>query len=151
MNHVLAAVDLSGISDAVIREAEFFAQALSARLTLLHVAAPNPEDFVGYEAGPQAVRDSRAHKLRQEHANLQSRAADISTRGLDTSALLVEGPTVETILKQADRFDSKLIVIGSHGHGMLYHALVGSTSAGVVKESHRPILIVPDSRLARRR
>jgi nucleotide-binding universal stress UspA family protein len=150
MSHILAAVDLSSVSAAVIREAEFFARAMQARLTLLHVAGPNPEEFVGYEAGPQAgpqaVRDSRAEKLRHEHTELQQRAAALRASGIEADALLVEGPTVETILKEADRFESRLIVLGTHGHGMLFHALVGSTGAGVVKESKRPVLIVPDPR-----
>ena len=76
---------------------------------------------------------------------LDKLAAAISARGIPTDTLLVQGPAAETILQQADALDAKLIVLGSHGHGMLYHALVGSTSAAVIKGSHRPVLVIPDA------
>jgi nucleotide-binding universal stress UspA family protein len=37
----------------------------------------------------------------------------------------------------------ELIVLGSHGHGLLFDALVGSISAGVLRKSTLPVLIVP--------
>lgn len=142
MSHILAAVDFSEVTEPVIEQAVELARCLNAELTLLHVAAPEP-DFVGYDVGPQSVRDSRARELRHEHRGLQARAEALTESGLPTTALLVAGSTVDTILHEADRFDSRLIVIGSHGHGAVYQALVGSVSAGVVKASRRPVLIIP--------
>lgn len=146
MSDVLAAVDLSSVADAVIREAESFARALNAKLTLLHVATPNQEEFVGYEAGPPAAVKSLADRFRHEFAELEQRVTALRAAGLDADSLLVAGPTVETILAEADRLDARLIVLGTHGHGMLYHAFAGSTGAGVVKHSKRPVLVVPDPR-----
>ena len=145
MNQILAALDLSSAADEVIRHAESLTRAMGARLTLLHVAAPHP-DFVGYQVGPQSVRDARARELKSEHDRLQSYASDLQRRGLDAHAILVEGPTVETILAEVDRRGADLIVMGSHGHGMLYDAIVGSVSAGVMRAATRPVLIVPDFR-----
>jgi nucleotide-binding universal stress UspA family protein len=147
MSHVLAAVDFSSVSELVLSHAELLARAQAAPLTLLHVAAPNPS-FVGYEAGPQTVRDTRARTLREEHSALQKHAANLRERGLDARALLVEGPSVETILREAHRLASSVIVIGSHGHGALYEALVGSVAAGVIRGSSCPVLIVPAGREA---
>ena len=42
MAHLLAAVDLSDVTTAVIAEAELIAHALGAKLTLLFVADPTP-------------------------------------------------------------------------------------------------------------
>jgi len=142
MTHILAAVDFSEVSEQVLANAEKLARAQGARLTLLHVAAPAPE-FVGYETGPQSVRDGRAKSLREEHSTLQQQAARLRERGLDAHALVVEGPNVETILREARRLASTTIVLGSHGHGALYDALVGSVSAGVIRGSTCPVLIVP--------
>jgi nucleotide-binding universal stress UspA family protein len=150
MTKILAAVDLSDVTQSVVREAELLAKALAAQLTLLHVAEPNPDEFVGFQAGPPSVIADRADKLAHERATLEKLAAEIRYRGVETNAVLIQGPTAETILKQADGLDPAMIVLGSHGHGMLYHALVGSVSAEVVKESRRPVLIVPDPRPARR-
>ncbi|HBZ68950.1 MAG TPA: universal stress protein [Deltaproteobacteria bacterium] len=145
MSHILAAVDFSGVSERVLENAELLARAQGGRLTLLHVAAPNPA-FVGYESGPQSVRDGRARSMREEHSALQRQAARLRERGLDAHALVVEGPNVETILREAQRLGSTMIVMGSHGHGALYDALVGSVSAGVIRGASCPVLIVPAGR-----
>jgi nucleotide-binding universal stress UspA family protein len=147
MNHILAAVDFSSVSERVLENAELLARAHGARLTLLHVAAPPPE-FVGYEAGPQSVRDDRAKSLRKEHTALQQHAAKLREHGLDAHALVVEGPNIETILGEAHRLASTMIVIGSHGHGALYDALVGSVSAGVIRGSSCPVLVIPAGKKA---
>src|SRR5262245_12092339 len=73
MQRILAAVDFSEITDAVIRAAAAQARAFAGGLWLIHVAAPDP-DFVGFDAGPQTVRDSRAAKVRQEHRTMQAAA-----------------------------------------------------------------------------
>lgn len=145
MRHVVAAVDFSAPSDAAVERAVELAEAFGARMTLLHVAAPDP-DFVGYEVGPQGERDARARELRGEHATLQERAAALRARGLDARALLVEGPSVETLLAEAERLEADLLVMGSHGHGRLYDALVGSVSAGVIRAGRLPVLLVPRPR-----
>jgi len=150
MTQILAAVDLSDVTQSVIAEAELLAKALTAQLTLIHVAEPNPEEFVGYAAGPPSVIADRASKLQHERDALEKLAAELRYRGIKTDTVLTEGATADAILRQADQIDPALIVLGSHGHGMLYHALVGSVSAAVVKDSTRPVLIVPDPRPARR-
>ncbi len=142
MKQILAALDLSAVSDAVVNRAVSIAQAFSARLVLLHVAAPDP-DFVGLETGPPSVRSSRATELRNEHRAFQQRAQDICGQGVEAEARLIQGPTVETILQQAERQKADLLVLGSHGHGALYRTLVGSVCEGVLHRATIPVLIVP--------
>jgi len=142
VKQILAAVDFSPISKAVVEQAARLAEAFSAELTLLHVAAPDP-DFVGFEAGPQTVRDHRAHELRDEHRNIQTIAEDLRNRSISVRALLIEGPSVEKILAEATRIGADVIVIGSHGHGALFRVLLGSVSEGVVRAARCPVLIVP--------
>jgi nucleotide-binding universal stress UspA family protein len=148
MNRILATLDFSGVSQRVLEQAELLARAQGAAITLLHVAAPDSE-FVGYEVGPQSVRDGRARSLKEEHSALQQHAAQLRSRGLDAHALVVEGRNVETILREARRLAATVIVIGSHGHGALYEAVVGSVSAGVIRGSPCPVLIVPSRSVPR--
>jgi nucleotide-binding universal stress UspA family protein len=143
MNGVLACIDFSPVTDRVVREAERLVRADGqGRLILLHVAPPDP-DFVGYDVGPQNVRDSRAEKLRRVHAELGRRADELRGRGVDAHAVLVEGATVDTILEKAREVGATTIVVGSHGHGRLYDALAGSVSGGVLRGATRPVLVVP--------
>lgn len=142
MRHILAAVDFSPVSKAIVREAAALAEAFDATLTLLHVAAPDP-DFVGYAAGPKTVRDARADELRTEHAELQTLSRALRDRGLAVHALLIQGPSVAKILEEAARVGADTIVVGSHGRGMLERALLGSVSEGVVRGATCPVLVVP--------
>lgn len=142
MKGLLVPVDFSAVSDATVALAEQLAKATSASVWLLHVAQPDP-DFVGYEAGPPNVRDDVAHEMRGTHAHLQQYSAQLRGRGIDATALQVQGATVETILHEAERVGADLIVLGSHGHGALRRALLGSISEGVLHRATCPVVIVP--------
>lgn len=139
---VLAAVDFSPVSRLVVEQAALLAEAFSAELTLIHVAAPDP-GFVGYEAGPQHVRDARAKDLRTEHREIQELADGLRERSIQARALMIQGPTVEKIIAEAQNLEVGVIVIGSHGHGALHRVLLGSVSEGVVRAARCPVLVVP--------
>ncbi len=143
MSTLLVPVDFSDVTDRVVEVAARLAAALGSRVRLLHVADPDLDGFFGYEAGPQVVRDQVAAELREEHRALHRFADRLGTQGLEAEALFVQGTTVETILEQADKIDAELIVLGSHGHGALRRALLGSVSEGVMQRGSRPVLIVP--------
>ena len=112
MPQILAAVDLSDVTQSVVREAELLAKALSADLTLLHVAEPNTDEFVGYEAGPPSVIADRANKLAAERDNVEQLAAELRFRGIHTDAVVTEGATAETILRHAEELDPAMIILG---------------------------------------
>jgi len=139
---LLVGVDLSDSTEAVVRTTEKIARALSAKVWLLHVAEPDP-DFVGFEVGPQSIRDSISKEFRGEHSRVQEIAGRLRGGGLDTTALLVQGATADTILEEAAKLDVDMIVIGSHGRGAVHHLLVGSVSETVLRKSECPILVVP--------
>ena len=62
---------------------------------------------------------------------------------------MVRGPTVNTIIEQAARFRANLIVLGSHGHGKLFHLLAGTVTDGVMRKSPVAVLVVPSARESR--
>ncbi len=142
MENIIAAVDFSDISDAVIETAVDFAEKFEAALWVIHIAEPDP-DFVGYEAGPDEVRDQVAEDFRYQHRELQDQVRTLREDGVNAHALLVQGPTSEKLLEEAERLDAEMIVMGSHGHGAIYHVLLGSVSEGVIKGARCPVLIVP--------
>jgi len=139
---LVAAIDFSPVSKAVVEQVASLAEAFSAEVTLIHVAAPDPS-FVGFAAGPESVRDARAREIHTEHRELQAIAERLRDRGVSARALLIQGPTVEKILSEVQRLQADAIVIGSHGHGALYRALLGSVSEGVVRAARCPVLVVP--------
>jgi nucleotide-binding universal stress UspA family protein len=126
----------------VIQTAAQLAGPLSAKVYLLHVAPPEPE-FVGYDPGPQSVRDTVAKSRHDEHRRLQELEKQMVDQGVQAAALLVQGFAVEKILSEAARLGADLVVMGSHGHGALRQILVGSATDGVLRKATCPVVIVP--------
>ena len=71
---LLVCVDFSQSTEKVVKQAERFATALSAKVWLLHVAEPEPQDIylagyepdsIGLELDPQSLRDSLAKRFRR--------------------------------------------------------------------------------------
>ncbi len=140
--NVLVAIDFSQVTQRIMRVVRRVAKDPSASILLLHVAEPNP-DFVGYEAGPEVVQDQVDKEYKKEHKQVQELANELRREGFKADDLCIPGSTVETILDEAGRIDAELIIVGSHGHGAMYDLVVGSVSEGVVRQSKRPVLVVP--------
>ena len=139
---ILVAIDLSPASKRVIQVAERIAGPMSAEVWVLHVAEADPS-FVGYDAGPDVVRDQVAREFREEHRGVQEHADTLRQAGLKATALLIQGPIVETTLTEAKRLNADLLIVGSHGFGALYDLVVGSSSRGILKNTEIPVLVVP--------
>lgn len=139
---LLAALDLSTTTPAVLREARSWARRLSAGLFLIHVSEPDP-DFVGCGPGPESVRLTVAHKFHRAHQQIEAAAQELRKEGVDTTALLLQGPTAEIILRESDRLSVDVIIMGMRAHGALRELLIGRTSKGVLHRSTRPVLLIP--------
>lgn len=142
MEHILLALEMGPSDSIVFNTALALARATGARLSMLHVAAPEP-DFVGFEVGPAYVRDHLADTLRSDHRHIQALAEQAEQAGVEAIGRLVQGPTVETLLQEAAELPADLIVLGSHGHGALYKAFLGSVSDGILRARRFPVLVVP--------
>jgi nucleotide-binding universal stress UspA family protein len=142
--NMLVAVDLSDVSNAMLEAVRRIPRREDLAVVVLHVAEPDP-DFVGWEAGPGVVRDQVARQFRDEKHGVEALAARLREEGVDARGLVVQGATVATILDEADRFGADLVVVGSHGHGAAYDLAVGSISAGVIRKSKVPVLVIPQT------
>jgi nucleotide-binding universal stress UspA family protein len=143
--NLLVAVDLSPVSERVVDVARDLLGAEGGQVLLLHVAEPDPA-FVGYEAGPQVVRDQVAEEFRAQRKALHDMAARLRRAGVETTSLVVQGVIVDTILEHAARHQVRFIVMGSHGRGAVFGLLVGSVSEGVIRRSRVPVVVVPPPR-----
>lgn len=149
---LLVGVDLSEPTEKIVKKAEEIAKALAAKVWIIHIVKPEPADLyigghdpdsTGVGMDPQSFRDSLAKRFHDEHRQTQEIADRLRKAGLDTTALLVLGDTVETMLKEASKLDVDMIVVGSHGRGAMHQLLMGSTSEGVLHKSECPVLVVP--------
>jgi nucleotide-binding universal stress UspA family protein len=139
---ILVPLDLSDASPAVLAVARRAAGACGASIVLLHVAEPDPA-FVGYDAGPEVVREQVAREYREQHRALHSLAEDLRREEFETMALLIQGQIAKCILNEAERLAADFIVMGTHGHGAMFHLIVGSVGHAVIHDTAIPVLLVP--------
>lgn len=142
MKKILVAVDFSDIANTAVGQAAVIALATNSEITIMYVAPPDP-DYIGFKSINKNERNELADVLQKEHHQLQDIAHRLSSQGIQAKALLVQGEPVDTILQEAKKMGSDLIVMGSHGFSGLTRTLLGSVSEGVLKVTTRPLLIVP--------
>lgn len=140
--NILVAVDLSPATGKVIEAARGVAELTGASIYVLHVVEAD-EDYAGYGVDPEIQQSRVAKDFPREHRSVQALADKLADEGLDATACLLLGPAVVTALKEADRLEAGLFVVGTHGHGAVYDVLIGSFSAGIIRKTKLPVLVVP--------
>jgi nucleotide-binding universal stress UspA family protein len=140
--NILALVDFSELSNLVVEQAGELTKLYNAKCWLIHVAAPDP-DFVGYEAGPQYIRDDRAETLREEHQKLTEFKKQLTDQGINCEKLLVQGQINTTIMSEIKKLGIDMVVMGSHGRSRLYDLLVGSVCEYMLRHSPAPLVVIP--------
>ena len=140
MKIILVPIDFSDVTGKVVDTAASLAGALGSRVILVHVAEPEPQ-FVGYDPGPLSVRVAVAGDIHADQRRLEALKQKFGAA--DVVAFHVQGSIPDEILGLAREHGATLIVMGSHGHGALYHLLAGSVTTAILKEAPCPVLIVP--------
>ena len=139
---VLAAIDLSRASSYVVEAVHRVATATDAEVHLLHVVTPLPS-IAGPEFQPVMEPMGLADSYLDEQDQLNGLMSQLTDVGVNAKALIATGNPVSAVLREAKRLEAELIVVGSHGHGLLYDALLGSVSTGILRKSPIPVLVVP--------
>lgn len=144
MKNILVSIDFDDLTAKLIDHALKLAEKKETMIWLLHVAAPDP-DFVGYEVGPQYVRDSRADKLKDEMAKLSEQADRIADMGYRSDGILIQGATPEAIVSESEKLNIDLIIVGRQKHNFMYTLWFGSTPDELIKRSKIPVLVIPEA------
>jgi nucleotide-binding universal stress UspA family protein len=106
----------------------------------LHVVSVRPPTFHG-RGGPMLPMTPVAEV--HGAAIIADAAADEArTAGVRAQSHEARGDEAEAIRAMADQLDVDLVVVGSHGHGAIGAALVGSVSRALVKHCTRPLTVV---------
>ncbi|WP_026935108.1 universal stress protein [Christiangramia echinicola] len=142
IKNIMVAVDFNDSIGELMVYADSLAQKFTSKVWVLHVADPEP-DFVGYEPGPQYIRDIKAEEYREEHRNLQEVCKNFISEDIITEALLIQGSTVETVMKEAQKLNIDLLIVGTHKHSFLHNLLQESISLELFKKAEIPMLTIP--------
>ena len=83
--------------------------------------------------------DTEQHRAEQV---LRDEIASLGGRYLVTvSAEAVEGMAADVLTNAAQGAD--LLVLGSHGHGRVYHTVLGSVSEACIRRASCPVVVIP--------
>ena len=142
MNSIVVGVDFSDVTDKVLSTAAKLARALGGDLHLVHICAPEPAP-VGYETYMYPGPDELSGQLEAEKRRLKELVDKLRADGVNADASMKEAPVVSGLLDCAREKRAGMIVLGSHGHGMLTRMLLGSVAEGVIRKAAAPVLVVP--------
>jgi nucleotide-binding universal stress UspA family protein len=138
---LLVAIDFSELADRIIGEAEKLAKNLSAKLFLLHVIPPS-SPVIDLLPNVETLSFLPLSDT-PESAKLLTIATKLRMNGIDTTAIIAQNNEVTAIIEESEKNGADMIMLGSHGHGALFHLLVGSVSEGVIRQASCPVIIVP--------
>ncbi len=144
MKNILVAIDSCEaitIASPIMERTLELASAFSSKVWILHIVPHSRQP--PFNVDSTTLRKEIAAELRHEHEFLQQLAKCLRDRDIDASALLVEGATIKTILKESGRLNIDLIVLGCHKHGLLFGALLDPTEEGLLSRCTRPLMFVP--------
>ena len=146
MTTILVPLDTSEIAPKVLVEAESLALKLQAKVILLHVVEP-VATYVPVGAAMDLIASSPPELDDEQTGVAQSRleklAGPLRSKGLDVACEACFGLPMDEILDQAKARGADYIILGSHGHGALFHLFGGSVVTGVLKHSTCPVVVVP--------
>ncbi len=151
---ILFATDLSENARFAFGYAASLANRYGAQIVILHAIEGIPpqmhlqlEDLLGLEKWQELQQTRKnevveilAGKIREFCA--ETAAADASCP-FDVADIKVrKGHPVEEIIAESIASDYDVIVMGTHGHGILAGAMMGSTAMRVVRRSHVPVMVI---------
>jgi nucleotide-binding universal stress UspA family protein len=139
LERILVAVDFSPPAELAVAWGQELARRFGARLQLLHVVEqPIYPSLYGPIATP-ATLEAMAEARRGALEGLDRMAEEL---GVASTRHVLEGPAAAAITEFADKHDSDLVVVGTHGLTGLERLLLGSTAERVVRQAAPPVLTV---------
>lgn len=141
-NTILTAVDFSEVNQIVLSETIEMARALKCAVTLIHVVQYMPETNL-YE-GEMILPDLPMQEMLEENSEklLKEAQLRITNAGIDCDICLRDGSPAYEIMEWIKENNPRLAIIGSHGHGALYHLVLGSVSEKIIDKAKCPVLVV---------
>ncbi len=141
--HILVPTDFSAYADQALAYAIELAQALQARLTLLHVFHLSPLSVGGM---PPAVLAATLYEMETTaHQRMQAMLTRVHHAGLQADSAIIEGIPFQRIIDTVHARGVDLIIMGTHGRTGLTHVLMGSVAENVVRLAPCPVLVTRGS------
>jgi nucleotide-binding universal stress UspA family protein len=142
---ILLATDGSAHSKAMVKQ---FGGGAFAPNTKVRIVSAYERSYMMYASpmGEMTKYNAEDNKFLQKSAvaaveNAVAILSKINPK-LSVSSAVIEGSPKVVILKEAEKFNANLIVVGSHGHGAIAGFLLGSVSQAVALHAKCSVEIV---------
>ena len=151
---ILYATDLSENARFAFGYAVSLANRYDAQIVMLHVIEEishqmhlQVADLLGAEKWQELQRNRKKEVVETlvkkiEAFCAETAAANESCPFTVTDIKVRNGHPVEEIIAESVASDYDVIVMGTHGHGILAGAMMGSTAMRVVRRSHVPVMVI---------
>ena len=151
---ILYATDMSENARFAFGYAVSLANLYGAQIVILHVAEEissqmnaQVADLLGADKWQELQRTRKkeveeALVKKLEAFCLETAAADNTCPFTVPDIKVRKGHPVEEIIAESISSDYDVIVMGTHGHGILAGAMMGSTAMRVVRRSHVPVMVI---------
>ena len=151
---ILYATDLSDNARYAFGYAVSIANRYDAKVSVINVVeelSPFAQSMVEDIVGTERLQTLRKEKETQVIESIKQRLEDFCQQAIQEvpncplvvdKTIVESGQPVDAIIRHAEDLDVDLIVMGSHGQGMLADVTMGSTSRRVLRRCSRPVLVV---------
>ncbi|MDP3285092.1 MAG: universal stress protein [Desulfobacterales bacterium] len=154
IKRILYATDLSENAKHAFTYAATIANKFDAKITVLHVLEAIPSntewqivEYLGVDGWKEVQKNKKQEVIDNIKKNLNNFCEEMyssfkSCPFLVDEMIIKEGVPVDEILKAVDSKNCDMVVMGTHGYGLLADALIGSNARRVVRRCKKPVMVV---------
>ena len=137
MKNILVATDGSENSKKALKQARILAEHMGSKVTIINIAA----DLPAYIRG-KLVESFQEYAIKYQNEVLENALKIFQDYSGEVNLVREKGNEGEAIIKEAEKGDYDLIIMGSRGMGAFFRAILGSTSNKVLNNVRTNVLIV---------
>ncbi len=149
IKRILVPMDFSGNSRRALDYAHGLALRFEAALHLVHVCEVPSIMTPALDA--YAIAYSDWSQRLGEEAEKQLNTITAVLGGVTVTTEVLFGPPAAAIVEAAETNAADLVVMGTHGHGAVMHALMGNVAERVVRTASCPVLTVREPKPRKQR
>lgn len=144
INNILFPTDFSETAHNAFEYCLHIAEALDARITLLHVYYNSPVDTRFIPADfIQSIKEEKVEKALELISTYQQEAKDNCNKKVEVRPILESGYATDVIVRLSKELDIDMIIMGTLGAESYSEKILGSVTAKVIERAKCPVLAVP--------
>lgn len=154
IKRILYATDLSKSAKHAFNYAATIANKFGAQITVLHVIETIPSntewqivEYLGHDRWKEIQENNKQEYIESVKKSLNDFCEEMSSSYktcpfLIDEILVKEGIPVDEILKAVESKNSDMVVMGTHGYGLLADTLIGSNARRVIRRCKKPVMVI---------